>query len=183
MTLKNLIFIIYIIILLLLVIIQIRNHKKNDTASTVMIFILAAFVSVIALFPWVLPEEVANTQIKYLNGHVTIDQLAKSDESTLAVESFQVTGDSTKGIAFVKLHVTSNFYLLNGSITVYRGGDLEPVTVGYHIPSSTCLSTTSAKNFGIRFEEMVSGETYSAEVVAEDISGNKITETTKFTAY
>lgn len=183
MTLKSLIFTIYVVILVLIVILQIRTSWKNDKTSCIIVFVLAAFVSLIALFPWVLPEEIANTKIQYINGHVTIDQPAKSDESELAVESFQVTGDSTKGIAFVKLHVTSNFYLLNGSITIYRGGNLEPVTVGYHIPSATCLSTTSGKNFGIKFEEMTSGETYSAEAVAEDISGNKIIETIEFVAY
>ncbi len=101
----------------------------------------------------------------------------------LAIEGFQLTGDSSKGTVNVKFHVTSNFYLLNGKLTVFRGNGLDPVIVGYGIPSSICFSAHSATNFAIRFEEMESGKTYSGELVAEDISGNIVTKTVEFTAY
>lgn len=183
MTINNLIDIFFLVIVLIFVISQIRSSSQGNKPSKKVIILDAIIIAIPFLASREIPDEIGNTKLKYLDGKVSIEAPSTADDSALSIESFQVTGDSTKGIAYVKLHVTSNFYLLNGSITINRGEGLEPVTVGYNIPSSTCLSTSSGENFGIRFEEMKSGETYTAEAVAEDISGNKITETIEFVAY
>lgn len=185
MTVKMCIIVFFVIITLLLAVVSIRSiHRPppHDKPSRIIIILLTA-VSAITTFvvPWALPDSIANTRIEYINGHVTINQPAVSDESTLLIESFQVTGDSSKGIAHIKFHISSNFYLLNGAITL--SGAEEPVTVGYNIPSATCTSTTSNKNFAVKFPEMKSGEAYTAEIVAEDISGNIVKKTIEFKAY
>ena len=185
MTVKMCIIVFFIIITLLLAVVNIRSARRprqEDILSKIIIILLTT-VSAITAFvvPWALPDSIANTKIEYLDGHVTINQPAVSDESTLSIDSFQVTGDSSKGIAYIKFHISSNFYLLNGSITL--SGLDEPVTVGYNIPSATCTSATSNTNFAVKFPEMKSGVVYTAEIVAEDISGNIAKNPIEFTAY
>ena len=186
MTVKTCIIILFLIITLLLLVVSIRNIRRpsseQDIPSRIIILLLTTVSTVITfVVPWALPDSIANTKIEYLDGHIIIDQPSTADESELSIESFQVTGDSSTGIANVKFHISSNFYLLNGKITLY--GVNGPISVGYNIPSATCTSTTSSTNFAISFPEMKSNETYTAEIVAEDISGKIITKPIEFTAY
>lgn len=106
-----------------------------------------------------------------------------AEESELSIVAFQATGDSVRGAVYLKFHITSNYYLLDGNITLYPGGDAEPIQVAYHTNSSQCTSTSSATNFAIGFSEMVSGETYEVEITASDISGKTLSKTISFTAY
>ena len=122
MTVKMCVIVFFFIITLLLAVVSIRSFHRpppDDKPSKIIIIVLTAISTIITFaVPWALPESIANTKIEYLDGHVTINQPAVSDESTLLIEGFQVTGDSSKGIAYIKFHISSNFYLLNGSITL-----------------------------------------------------------------
>lgn len=186
MTIKTCIIVLFLFITLILVVVNIWNVRRPSSAQNVLskiIIVLLTAVSAIITFvvPWALPDSIANTKIEYINGRVIISQPSTADESELAIVSFQVTGDSATGIAIVKFHISSNFYLLNGKITLH--GRTDSVSVGYNIPSATCTSATSNTNFAISFPEMESNHTYTAEIVAEDISGNIITKLIEFTAY
>lgn len=107
--------------------------------------------------------------------------IAQEPESTLAITGFQMTGDSIRGRVYVKFHVTSNYDLLDGKITIIPGENEDPISVAYNIKGANCQSTVSKPNFAIAFPAIESGKAYSAVMDASDISGNYITKEISFT--
>lgn len=112
---------------------------------------------------------------------ISAPPITQEPESTLAITGFQMTGDSVKGRVYVKFHVTSNYDLLDGKITIIPGENEEPISVAYNIKGANCQSSVSNPNFAISFPAIESGKTYSAVMDASDISGNYITKEINFT--
>lgn len=112
---------------------------------------------------------------------ISTPPIAQEPESTLAITGFQMTGDSVRGRVYVKFHVTSNYDLLDGKITIIPGENEDPISVAYNIKGANCQSTVSNPNFAISFPAIESGKTYSAIMDASDISGNYITKEISFT--
>lgn len=112
---------------------------------------------------------------------ISTPSIAQEPKSTLAITGFQMTGDSVRGRVYVKFHVTSNYDLLDGKITITPGENEDPISVAYNIKGANCQSTVSNPNFAIAFPDIESGKTYSAVMDASDISGNYITKEISFT--
>lgn len=112
---------------------------------------------------------------------ISTPPITQEPESTLAITGFQMTGDFVRGRVYVKFHVTSNYDLLDGKITIIPSENEDPISVAYNIKGANCQSTVSNPNFAISFPAIESGKTYSAIMDASDISGNYITKEISFT--